>query len=552
MKLALVQLNYHIGNFEENSKKIISHIHDARKRGVDLVVFSELAICGYPPLDLLTRQEFVEAAIRSIGEIATHCRDIAAVVGGPGLNPQPYGKPLHNSAWFLADGAVKDIINKTLLPNYDIFDEYRYFQANEEFKVINYKGKRIAIAICEDLWDNQSTEITLTRKSLYTLSPMQKLAALKPDFVVNIAASPFSYHQQNIRKQVVCNKASGYGIPIAYVNQVGANTELLFDGGSMMVNKDGNITHQLPTFTESWKDVEIDEVDNALSGHLTESNPIQLIHDGLILGIRDYFRKSGLEKAVIGISGGIDSAVTAVLAVKALGSQNVCGMLLPSQYSTAHSLQDAEKLAENLQIETHTIGINDIYHRVEEAMKPVFGERKPDVTEENIQARIRGLLLMAYSNKFGHILLNTSNKSESAVGYGTLYGDMSGGLSVLGDVYKTDVFKLARFLNNDWEMIPENTITKAPSAELRPDQKDSDSLPDYGVLDKILFRYIEMNQAPQSIIEEGYKEEVVRKTVRMVNFSEYKRWQAPPILRVSGKAFGMGRRIPLGARYEKL
>jgi len=550
MKLALVQLNYHIGNFEENSRKIIAHIEKAKTRGIELVVFSELAICGYPPLDLLTRQEFVEGAINAIEKIAVHCQGIAAVVGGPSLNPQARGKQLQNSAWFLADGVVKDTISKTLLPNYDIFDEYRYFQANRDFRVISYKGKRIALTICEDLWDDQPTEAAFARNNLYTLSPMQKLAALKPDFMVNIAASPFSYHQENVRKQVVCRKASEYSMPVAYVNQVGANTELIFDGGSMMVNSNGNITHRVPTFREGWTDLDTDSVDEVASDNLSKTDPIELIHDGLILGVKDYFRKSGLKKAVIGLSGGIDSAVTAALAVKALGAENVHGMLLPSQYSSGHSVTDAEQLANNLGIKTHTVAIKDIYNSVENAMKPVFERQEADVTEENIQARIRGLLLMAYSNKFGHILLNTSNKSEAAVGYGTLYGDMNGGLSVLGDVYKTDVFKLARYLNKDREMVPENTIVKPPSAELRPDQKDSDSLPDYDVLDKVLFRYIELNRFPQSIIDEGFEEAVVRKAIRLVNFNEYKRFQTAPVLRVSGKAFGVGRRMPLVAKYE--
>jgi NAD+ synthase (glutamine-hydrolysing) len=552
MKLALIQLNYHVGNFNNNSKKIITHIEEAKTRGVDLVVFSELAICGYPPLDLLTRQEFVESAINSIKKIAVHCEGIAAIVGGPSLNPNVRGKQLYNSAWFLSDGMVKETIHKTLLPNYDVFDEYRYFQANLDFKVINYKGHRIAVTICEDLWDDQPTGATFARNSLYTLSPMQKLAALKPDFMVNIAASPFSYHQENVRKQVVCKKAAGYNMPVAYVNQVGANTELIFDGGSMMINSDGNITHKLPVFKEAYTDVIMEEVEEVLSGNLTQTDAIKLIHDGLVVGVSDYFKKLGLKKAVIGLSGGIDSAVTAVLAVEALGADNVHGLLLPSQYSSDHSVSDAEKLAANVGIKTHTIAIKDIYREIEETMMPVFEGCKPDVTEENIQARIRGLLLMAYSNKFGHILLNTSNKSEAAVGYGTLYGDMSGGLSVLGDVYKTDVFKLARYLNETGEMVPENTITKPPSAELRPDQKDSDSLPGYDLLDQILFRYIEMNQSPQSIIEEGFNGDVVRKVVGLVNFTEYKRWQTPPVLRVSGKAFGVGRRMPLVAKHELL
>lgn len=550
MKVALVQLNYHVGNFNENSQKIIHHIHKAKQEGADLVVFSELAVCGYPPLDLLTRKEFVDAAIQAMQNIATHCRDIAAIVGGPGLNPQSTGKQLFNSAWFLADGAVQKTIHKTLLPTYDVFDEYRYFQPNQNFEVVIYKGKRLAITICEDLWDDRPIDSVFERNHLYTLSPMQKLAALKPHLVINIAASPFSYHQENVRKQVICKKAAQYQLPIVYVNQTGANTDLIFDGGSMMVNSRGLVTHQLSTFKEDHLGVEMDGVENDSTSGLTPTNPIQLIHNALILGIRDYFKKSGLKKAVIGLSGGLDSAVTAALAVKALGPENVHGLLLPSQHSSGHSIEDALKLAHNLKTETHQIPIEAIYTSVEQTLKPVFENRAPDVTEENIQARIRGLLLMAWSNKFGHILLNTSNKSEAAVGYGTLYGDMSGGLSVLGDVYKTDVFKLASYINKRGEIIPENTITKPPSAELRPGQQDSDSLPEYDVLDRVLFRYIELNHSPQAIADAGFAPELVSKVIRMVNFNEYKRFQAPPVLRVSGKAFGGGRRMPLVARFE--
>jgi NAD+ synthase (glutamine-hydrolysing) len=499
-----------------------------------------------------TRSEFVESAIQHIEQIATHCQGIAAIVGGPSLNPESRGKQLFNSAWFLADGIVKKAIHKTLLPTYDVFDEYRYFQPNQKFEIITYKGKRLAITICEDLWDDRPTDTAFARNHLYTLSPMQKLAALKPDLVVNIAASPFSYHQENVRKQVICKKAANYHLPIVYVNQIGANTELIFDGGSMAVNSRGLVTQQLSTFKEEIRVFELAEIEQDSTSPLPQSDPIERIHDALILGIRDYFRKSGLKKAVLGLSGGIDSAVTAALAVLALGPENVHGLLLPSQYSSDHSIKDAENLAEYLNIKTHQVPIASIYQSVEQTLQPVFENLAPDVTEENIQARIRGLLLMAYSNKFGHILLNTSNKSEAAVGYGTLYGDMNGGLSVLGDVYKTDVFKLAHYLNRKGEIVPENTILKPPSAELRPDQQDSDSLPEYDLLDQVLFRYIEMNMTPASIVQEGFSREVVGKTIRLVNFNEYKRFQTPPILRVSGKAFGVGRRIPLVAKHPGL
>ncbi len=550
MKLALVQLNYHVGNFEENSRKIILHINKAKQEGADLVIFSELAVCGYPPLDLLTRKEFVDEAIHAIQNIAAHCHGIAAIVGGPCLNPQSTGKQLFNSAWFLADGAVQKTVHKTLLPSYDVFDEYRYFQPNGNFEVVNYKEKRLAITICEDLWDDRTGDSAFERNHLYTLSPMQKLAALKPHFVINIAASPFSYHQKNVRKQVICKKAAHYHLPIVYVNQTGANTELIFDGGSMIVNSQGFITHQLGTFKEEHLLVEMEGIERESSSLLAQTDAIQLIHDALILGIRDYFNKSGLRKALIGLSGGLDSAVTAALAVKALGPENVEGLLMPSKYSSPHSIEDAVRLAHNLKTEIHQLPIGGIYTSVEQTLKPVFENRASDVTEENIQARIRGLLLMAWSNKFGHILLNTSNKSEAAVGYGTLYGDMNGGLSVLGDVYKTDVFKLAHYINKHGEIIPGNTIAKPPSAELRPGQQDSDSLPEYDVLDPILFRYIELNHSAESIVKEGFPEALVSKIIRMVNFNEYKRFQAPPVLRVSGKAFGSGRRMPLVARFE--
>ncbi len=545
MKIALAQLNYHVGNFVKNSEKIITTIKNAQKEGADLVVFSELSVCGYPPLDLLEREEFVQQCLQQIDIIAKECNGIAAIVGGPSINPEAKGKKLYNSAFFLNNGKIEAIQHKTLLPNYDVFDEYRYFQPNSDFKTFTFKGQKIAITICEDLWDEQPVANSFAKSKLYTKSPMKEMMAHQPDLVINIAASPFSYNQGEIRQQIISNKASKNNIPIVYVNQIGANTELVFDGSSLVVNAQGEVVKELAAFKEDVQYFEIDNITSAPALTIEKYDKIALIHEALVLGVKDYFQKMGFSKATLGLSGGIDSAVTVVIAAEALGAENVRVLLLPSKYSSDHSIKDAEDLAKNLGIQYDIVPIKDIVSSFDTTLSDVFAGLNPDVTEENIQARIRGTLLMALSNKFGHILLNTSNKSEAAVGYGTLYGDMNGGMSVLGDVYKTDVFALARYMNRDREIIPVNTIVKPPSAELRPDQKDSDSLPDYDTLDEILFNYIERNQSPEKIIALGFEKETVLKAVSMVNRNEYKRFQTPPIIRVSSKAFGLGRRIPL-------
>ncbi|MBS2097994.1 NAD+ synthase [Carboxylicivirga linearis] len=549
MKVVLAQLNYHIGNFESNSGKIIKTIEQAKENGAELVVFSELAVCGYPSYDFLERKEFIEKCNEAINKIASSCVGITAIVGAPEINPEPLGKNLYNAAYILSDGGIQQIVRKTLLPNYDVFDEYRYFEPNKQFKIANINGKKVAVTICEDIWDDQPVANAFARDKLYTISPMDELNKQKPDFAVNIAASPFSYTQVDVRQNIVRNKAKNFQIPFIYVNQVGANTELIFDGNSMAVNSKGEIIGSTQTFEEDIIEVDIDTIDKAATQSQTSKETIGLIHDALICGIRDYFAKMGFTKATLGLSGGIDSAVTVALAEKALGKENIRVLLLPSQYSSEHSIKDAVDLANNLDIEYNIVPIKEIFNTYNFIMGPLFEGKNEDVTEENMQARIRGTLLMALSNKFGHILLNTSNKSEAAVGYGTLYGDMNGGLSVLGDVYKTDVFKLARYINRETEIIPENTIVKPPSAELRPDQKDSDSLPDYDVLDAILFKYIEKHESPADIINDGFDEATVKKAVRLVNMNEYKRFQTAPTLRVSGKAFGMGRRMPLVAKY---
>ncbi|MDQ2179479.1 NAD+ synthase [Marinifilum sp. D714] len=549
MKIALAQLNYHIGNFESNTEKIISAIEKSKKENVDLVVFSELAICGYPPKDLLERKDFIERTQDALQKVAEACTDIAAVVGGPSINPHIKGKNLYNSAFFISNGKIESIHNKTLLPNYDIFDEYRYFEPNTEFSLVEYKGKKIAITVCEDLWEKQPTDNNFAKSELYTISPMEELNKLNPDFVVNIAASPFSYNQQDLRTNILKSNIERYNLPIIYVNQIGAHTELIFDGDSMALNSKGEVACRLKYFEEDYQVVDMNEIENKAI-ESAEVDYIEKIHDALVLGLKDYFGKMGFKQATLGLSGGIDSAVTVVLAERALGKENVRVLLMPSEFSSDHSIKDAVDLAENLGIQYEIVNIQEIFSEFQKALKPSFGDLPFNVAEENIQARIRGTLVMGLSNKFGHILLNTSNKSEAAVGYGTLYGDMNGGLSVLGDVYKTDVFKMAWFMNKDKEIIPENTIVKPPSAELRPDQKDSDSLPDYDVLDGILYRYIEKNMSSKEIIADGFEKQTVEKAIRLVNMNEYKRFQTPPILRVSSKAFGFGRKIPLVAKHN--
>jgi NAD+ synthase (glutamine-hydrolysing) len=547
MKIALAQLNYHIGNFELNARKIINCIGKAKSEGAELVVFSELSVTGYYPHDLLERMEFIQHAEQTLHYIASHCVGIAAVVGGPSINPEPRGKRLFNTAFFMNEGKIEFVANKSLLPTYDIFDEYRHFEPNRSFAVHPFKGKKLAITICEDLWDEQETQNEFGREKLYQISPMKELSRLDPDLVINLSASPFSYNQENWRKNILIKNATKYSLPILYVNQVGAHTELIFDGGSFFVDGQGIIREELNYFEEDFRIIDTESAEQNLQA---KADYIEKIYQALILGVSDYFRKMGFTKATLGLSGGIDSALVLVLAVEALGNENVRVLLMPSRFSSEHSIDDALDLARKLNVQHEIIPIQEMVDGFERSLSGVFAGLPNDVTEENIQARTRGILLMAISNKFGNILLNTTNKSECAVGYGTLYGDMNGGLSVLGDVYKTDIYKMANWINRHHEIIPYNTILKPPSAELRPDQKDSDSLPDYDILDQILFNYIELNLSPDEIIARGFDQNTVFRTVKMVNNNEYKRFQSPPILRISSKAFGFGRRMPLVARYS--
>lgn len=543
MKIAIAQLNVLIGDFEGNVHKMLQSVADAKAQGADIICFSELSTCGYPPRDFLEFDDFIKLAEEAISKLAAAAEGIAIVVGSPSKNPVIEGKDLFNSCYFLADGAIQQVQHKALLPTYDVFDEYRYFEPATEFKVVEYKGKRIALTVCEDIW-NIGNE-----NPLYTICPLDELMPQEPDFILNVSASPFSYKQAESRIHVVRSNVERYGIPMFYVNHAGAQTELIFDGGSLVMSANGKIHDELPYFEECLRVYELEEVLKGEQHKEQEKNKMALIHDAIVLGVKDYFGKLGFKKAILGLSGGIDSAVTAVLAARALGTENVRVVLMPSHFSSDHSVNDAKELAENLGLQYDVIAIKEVYDSYMQLLNPQFEGLAFNVTEENLQARIRGMILMAMSNKFGNIVLNTSNKSEAAVGYGTLYGDMCGGLSVIGDVYKTEVFELARYINKDGEVIPENTITKPPSAELRPNQKDSDSLPDYAILDEILYQYIEQQQGPQEIIAMGFEEAIVRRALRLVNINEFKRYQTAPVIRVSPKAFGMGRRMPIVGKY---
>jgi NAD+ synthase (glutamine-hydrolysing) len=551
MKVALAQINPQIGHFEYNKEIIINNIEHAKSQRVDLLIFPELSISGYPPMDLLERRSFTEECQNALDEIMEHTQGIGILIGAPTFNYHKKGKNLYNSALLIHNGEIKFQQHKTLLPTYDIFDEYRYFEPNNKFHVYEFMGKRLAITICEDLWDFQPFDNEFTKRQMYQVAPMEKLIEQKPDLIINMAASPFSYTRVWGRKNVFIRNAKRYNLPVITVNQVGAQTELIFDGSSLVVNADGTIADELKSFESDFRVYEVKELEKGMLNKEEGQEPevIHKVHDALVMGIRDYFRKMGFKKATLGLSGGIDSAVSLVLAQRALGSENLRVLLLPSKFSSEHSVNDAIALAENLGIEYDTINIQSVVNAFEESLNPLFKDEARDITEENLQARARGTLLMALSNKYGHIVLNTSNKSESAVGYSTLYGDMNGGLSVLGDVYKTDVYRLARFINREKEIIPVNTIEKAPSAELKPDQQDSDSLPPYDILDKILFNYVELQKSEDEIAAEGVELDTIRQVLRLVNNSEYKRYQAPPILRISSKAFGSGRRMPIVAKY---
>ena len=558
MKICIAQQNYHIGNFEQNTEKILGAIEAAKNQGADLILFSEMSVCGYPARDFVEFEDFINKCYQSIDAIKQAADTIGVLIGSPARNPNKKGKDLYNAAFFLYEQKVVAEIHKTLLPTYDVFDENRYFEPADEWKVIEFKGQKLAITICEDIWN-------LGDNPLYRICPMDKMMDQAPNILLNLSASPFDYTHDEDRKATIKSNVLKYKIPLFYCNAVGSQTEIVFDGSSLVFDKDANLCGALPMFESALATFECND-DGTINAPILEPanrlpnkelNPTNLIptlnieqvYQALVMGVKDYFNKMGFAKAIIGSSGGIDSAVTLAIACEALGKENVHAVLMPSPYSTDHSVNDAIALSQNLDNKYDIIPIKEVYEEFLTTLNPLFKDLPFSLAEENIQSRSRGNILMAIANKFGYILLNTSNKSELATGYGTLYGDMAGGLGVLGDCYKLQVYELAKYINRHQEIIPTNIITKAPSAELRPNQKDSDSLPDYAVLDQILYQYIERRANPNDIKALGFDNALVDRTLKMVNNNEYKRNQFCPIIRISAKAFGVGRRMPIVGKY---
>ncbi len=553
MKIRIAQLNPIVGDIDGNRDKILKALTEAENAGAGLLILPELCLLGYPPMDLLERHYFREYVYESNHEIVEKTGDTALLFGSITSHEDLSGRRMYNSAILAWNGGVVATVHKTLLPTYDVFDEYRYFEPNRIFDPVDFRGVKLGITICEDIWSHENE----FQYHTYDIDPARNLKELGAEILINISASPFTQRKPELRLQMLKNHVERVGIPILYANQVGANTEIIFDGDSMGLNRDGNLIERADLFNEDYIDVDFDPPtgelkpvsgrDQKLPGHENR------LFSALKMGLHDYVSKAGLgDKVVLGLSGGIDSALTAVIAAEALGPGNVVGVTMPSHFSSGGSVTDSEKLAKNLGIQFLQFPIKEIYDAYIDILEPVFKDTEFNVAEENIQSRARGVLLMALSNKFGYMLLNTGNKSELSVGYCTLYGDMAGGLSVISDLYKNEVYQLSLWLNEHYygrEVIPGSILTKPPSAELRPDQKDSDSLPDYEILDGILRSYVEEQLSPAQITRQGFNQEIVQWVVRAVDRNEYKRRQAPPGLRVSPKAYGGGRRIPIVQRW---
>ena len=540
MRIGYAQLNTTVGDLEVNLALGMDAYEQLCGRGVDLVVFPELFLCGYPPKDLLHKENFLIDVKKKLDEFAKQTGPTPALIGFAenNSNPSSFRKAFNSAAW-CEQGEITQVFRKQLLPTYDVFDEDRYFSPGKLPMTRNFKGKKIAISICEDIWNVNS--------DLHAQNPLEQISTEKPDLLLNLSASPWHLGKQKQRIKLLGKVVKKLNCPIAYINSVGGNDELIFDGRSLAMDTNAKIINQTKAFEESIGIYDFNEISIS---EVNESEDKESLRKALVLGLRDYVHKTGFSKGLIGLSGGIDSAVTAALAVEALGPNNVIGVSLPSAISSEHSKEDARKLAENLEIEYHTLPIEGLVTSANQTLSELFIGKEKDVTEENLQARARGVLLMAISNKFGALLLTTGNKSELAVGYCTLYGDMCGGLAVIADVPKTQVFELARHINWHREIIPQNTIDKPPSAELRPDQKDSDSLPDYDQLDGILHAYVEEGKSIQTIIRMGHQEEIVRKIIRLVDLNEYKRKQSAPALKTTPLAFGVGRRMPIVQKYQ--
>ena len=549
MKIALAQINPTIGAFKENVDKICAFIDNARSKSCDLIVFSEMAVTGYPPRDLLERTGFISNNLEALDIIRNHTHNIAVLVGFVDINTDKKGKHLYNAAAFIQDERIQSKHYKTLLPSYDVFDEHRYFEPGQSVSIVQFRRMKFGITICEDIWNLDG----LRARTIYNANPVKELLDQGAEFIINMSASPFEGGKMDERLSLVTGLAVNYKVPFIYVNQVGGNDDLIFDGNSIVVDADGSIVTRGVSFGEDLLFVDVKhEKCEAIDAGVTHSgmvSDIETVYNALVLGLRDYVRKCGFKKVVLGLSGGIDSAVVAAIAGRALGSDNVIGVAMPSVYSSNESLDDAEKLAVNLGIHLKIIPITKVHTAYTKTLKAEFKGLDADITEENLQARIRGDIVMALSNKFGYLVLTTGNKSELAVGYCTLYGDMCGGLAVISDVPKMMVYDLAAHINAESEIIPINTIEKAPSAELKPDQMDQDSLPPYPVLDGILKAYIEDTKTVDEIVGMDFDEGIVREIIKKVDMNEYKRKQAAPGLRVTSKAFGAGRRIPIAQSY---
>ena len=543
MKIALAQIDTTVGDLRGNSGKILEFYRRGVAAGADVVMTPELAITGYPPRDLLAKHRFVHDNLAALHEVAAQIGPTALLVGYVDFNVKRPGRDYVNAVALIQNGKIISARYKMLLPTYDVFDEDRYFQPADSNTVLDFAGQRLGLTICEDIW----TQDYLPAR-LYERSPIHDLMRgdTHAQLLLNLSASPYHLGKERVRHDMLRAVAQQYKVPVVYCNLVGGNDELIFDGNSLAFDASGNLLAQGAAFAEDL--VIVDLAGPPQPFHPLE--PAAALHEALVLGLRDYTQKCGFKSVVLGLSGGIDSAATACLAVAALGRENVLGVSMPSQFSSKGSIDDARELAKNLGIRWETIPIQDVFENFKETLQPVFKGLPEDTTEENIQARIRGTTLMALSNKFGHMLLTTGNKSELAVGYCTLYGDMNGGLGVIADVPKTMVYELARYINHQRPVIPESSLTKPPSAELRPNQTDQDTLPPYDVLDTIIKHYIEEAKSTAEIVKEtGYDEKLVRGIVRKIDLNEYKRKQAPPCLRVTTKAFGVGRRVPIAQRY---
>ena len=543
MKIALAQINTTVGDLAGNEAKVLAAYRRGVDAGVEMVMFPELTITGYPPRDLLHKKSFIAQNLAVLDRLGAASGQVGMLVGFVGENKTKPGRELSNCVALLQNGRVAETRIKSLLPTYDVFDEDRYFEPATENKPVEFDGRKLGLTICEDIWNDED----FWPERRYRHNPPVELAAAGAGILFNVSASPWSLGKEETRHQMLRSMALKAKRPVVFCNQVGGNDELVFDGGSLVFNANGTLIGRCEMFAEDFLVV---DTDSKVEVPRIQWSAEEYVYKALVLGLRDYLHKCGFKSAVLGLSGGIDSALTAVLAVDALGKENVRGVSLPSQYSSPGSLEDARILAERLGIRYDVIPIQPEFEAVKQQLQPVFAGLKEDTTEENIQARLRGVTLMALSNKFGSLLLTTGNKSELAVGYCTLYGDMCGGLAVISDVPKTMVYRLSRWINREREIIPEASITKAPSAELRPNQTDQDSLPPYDVLDAILDAYVVQGKTLSEIVAAGHDELMVKRVIRLIDFNEYKRRQAAPGLKVTSKAFGVGRRIPIAQKYQ--